>query len=66
MITIEKKSHNIGETLNKPCMLKAAGPVLKKTYCKKLAKSLHSDCTIKTPFCSGETCIFGKSSYGLE
>ena len=46
MIAIEKKSHNISETLVEPCMLKAAGLVLQKTYIKKMALS---DFTIKTP-----------------
>ena len=49
MIAIEKKSHNISETLVKPCMLKAAGLVLQKTYAKKMAKISLSDFTIKTP-----------------
>ena len=49
MIATEKKPHNIGKTLIKPSMFKAAGLVLEKTYSKKMAKILLSDCTIKTP-----------------
>ena len=42
------KPHNIGKTLIKPCMSKAASFVLEKTYCKKMAKISLSDSTIKT------------------
>ena len=49
MIAKEKKPHSINETLTKPCMLKAAGLVLGKTYSKKMAKISLSDSTIKTP-----------------
>ena len=49
MTVIEKKSHNIGETLIKPCMLKAASLVLQKPYGKKMAKISRLDFTIKTP-----------------
>ena len=49
MIAKEKKPHNIGETLIKPCMLKAVGFVLGKTYSKKITKISLGDSTIKTP-----------------
>ena len=48
MITKEKKSHNIGEALIKPCMLKAAGVLLETTYRKKIMKISLSNSTIKT------------------
>ena len=48
MISKEKKSHNIGETLIKPCMLKAAGLLLGSTY-RKMAKISLLDSTINTP-----------------
>lgn len=48
MIAQEKKPHSIGETLIKPCMLKAARLVLGETNSKKLAKISLSDSTIKT------------------
>ena len=49
MIAKNKKSYNIGKTLIKSCMLKAAGLVLVKTYSKEMAKILLSDFIIKTP-----------------
>ena len=48
MIAQAKKPHNIGETLIKPCMLKASSLVLGKSNSKKLAKISLSDSTIKT------------------
>ena len=48
MIAKEKKLYNIGETLIKPSMSKAAGLVLGKTYNKKMAKISLSDFTIRT------------------
>ena len=48
MIAKEKKPYNIGETLIKSCMLKAAGFALGKTCSKKMKISL-SDSMIKTP-----------------
>ena len=44
----KEKLYNIGETLIKPSMSKAAGLVLGKTYNKKMAKISLSDFTIKT------------------
>ena len=49
MITKEKKSHNIGKTLIKTCMLKAAGLVLEETYSEKIAKISLPNSTITTP-----------------
>ena len=49
MIAREKRSHNIGETFIKPCMLKADGLVLGKTYSKTMAKTSLSESMIKTP-----------------
>ena len=49
MIAKKKKPHNIGETLIKLCILKAAGFVSRETYSKKMAKISLSDFTIKTP-----------------
>ena len=48
MIAQAKKPHNLGETLIKPCMLKAASLVLGETNSKKLAMISLSDSTIKT------------------
>ena len=48
MIAEAKKSHNIDETLIKPCMLKAAGLVLGKTHSKKMTNISLSYSTIKT------------------
>ena len=48
MIAQAKKPHNIGETLIKPCMLKASSLVLGESNSKKLAKISLSDSTIKT------------------
>ena len=48
MIAQAKKPHNIGETLIKPCMLKASSLVLGESSSKKLAKISLSDSTIKT------------------
>ena len=48
MITKEKKPHSIGEALIKPCLLKAAGLVLRKTYSKKIAMISFLDSTIKS------------------
>ena len=48
MIAQAKKPHNIGETLIKPCMLKAASLVLGESNSKKLATISLSDSTIKT------------------
>ena len=48
MIAQAKKPHNVGETLIKPCMLKAASLVLGETNSKKLAMISLSDSTIKT------------------
>lgn len=48
MIARAKKPHNIGETLIKPCMLKAASLVLGEMSSKKLAKVSLSDSTMKT------------------
>ena len=48
MIAQAKKTHNIGETLIKPCMLKASSLVLRESNSKKLAKISLSDSTIKT------------------
>ena len=47
MISQAKKTHNIGETLIKPCMLKASSLVLGETNSKKLAKISLLDSTIK-------------------
>ena len=47
MIAKEKKPYNVGETMIKAFMFKAADRVLEKTYSKKLAKITGS--TIKTP-----------------
>ena len=48
MIAQAKKPHNIGETLIKPCMLKASSLALGESNRKKLAKISLSDSTIKT------------------
>ena len=48
MIGQAKKPHNIGETLIKPCLLKASSLVLGESNSKKLAKISLSDSTIKT------------------
>ena len=48
MIAQAKQLHNIGETLIKPCMLKASSRVLGESNSKKLAKISLSDSTIKT------------------
>ena len=48
MIAQAKKPHNIGETLIKPCMLKASSLVLGESNSKKLAKISLSESTIKT------------------
>ena len=48
MIAQAKKPHNLGETLKKPCMLKAASLVLGETNSKKLAMISLSDSTTKT------------------
>ena len=48
MIAQAKKPHNIGETLIKPCMIKAASLVLGVASSNKLAKISLSDSTIKT------------------
>ena len=48
MIAQAKKPQNIGETLIKPCMLKASSLVLGESNSKKLAKISLSDSTIKT------------------
>ena len=48
MIAQVKKPHNIGETLIKPCMIKAASLVLGVGSSNKLAKISLSDSTIKT------------------
>ena len=48
MIVRAKKSRNIGETLIKPCMTKAASLVLGVASSNKLAKISLSDSTIKT------------------
>ena len=48
MIAQAKKPHNFGETLIKPCMLKATSLVLKETNSKKLAKISLSISIIKT------------------
>ena len=48
MIAPAKKPHNIGETLIKPCMIKAASLVLGVASSNKLAKISLSDSTIKT------------------
>ena len=50
MIAQAKKPHNIGETLIKPCMIKAASLVLKVASSNKLANIFLSDSTIKTRF----------------
>ncbi|XP_039258064.2 protein FAM200C-like [Styela clava] len=47
MIARAKKPHNIGETLIKPCMLKAASLLLGEKNSKKLANISLSDSTIK-------------------
>ena len=47
MIAQAKKPHNIGESLIKPCMLKASSLVLGESNSKKLAKISLSDSTIK-------------------
>ena len=49
MIPKENKPHNIGKTLIKHCMSKAAGHVLEKTYSKNMAKILLLDFPITTP-----------------
>jgi len=48
MIAEEKKPSTIGETLIKPCMLKAASLVLGEANSKKLGKISFSDSSIKT------------------
>ena len=48
MIAQAKKLHNIGETLIKPCLIKAASLVLGVASSNKLAKISLSDSTIKT------------------
>ena len=48
IIARAKKPHNIGETLIKPCMIKAASLVLGVASSNKLAKISLSDSTIKT------------------
>ena len=48
MIAQAKKLHNIGETLIKPCMIKAANLVLGVASNNKLAKISLSDSTTKT------------------
>ena len=48
MIAQAKKPHNIGETLIKPCMLKATSLVLEETNSKKLAKISLSNSILKT------------------
>ena len=48
MISQAKKPHNIGETLIKPCMIKAASLVLRVASSNKLAKISLYDSTIKT------------------
>ena len=48
MIAQANKPHNIGETLIKPCMLKATSLVLRETNGKKLAKISLLNSTIKT------------------
>ena len=48
MIAQAKQPHNIGETLIKPCILKASSLVLGESNSKKLAKISLSDSTIKT------------------
>ena len=48
MIAQVKKPHNIGETLIKPCMIKASSLVLGVANSNKLAKISLSDSTIKT------------------
>ena len=48
MIAQAKKSHNIGKTLIKPCMLKATSLVFGVTNSKKIAKISLSNSTIKT------------------
>ena len=47
MIAQAKKPHNIGESLIKPCMLKASSLILGESNSKKLAKISLSDSTIK-------------------
>jgi len=47
-IAKEKKPHTIGETLIKPCILKAASLVLGEANSKKLGKISLSDPSIKT------------------
>ena len=47
MIAQAKKPHNIGESLIKPCTLKASSLVLGESNSKKLAKISPSDSTIK-------------------
>ena len=49
MIAQAKKPRNIGETLIKPCMIKAASLILGVASSNKLAKISLSDSTIKTP-----------------
>ena len=48
LIVLAKKSHNIGETFMKPCMLKAASLVLVVANREELAKISFSDFTVKT------------------
>ena len=48
MIAQAEKPHNIGETLIKPCMIKAASLVLGMASNNKPAKISLSDSTIKT------------------
>ena len=48
MIAQTKKPHNIGETLIKPCMIKATSPVLGVASSNKLAKISLSSSSIKT------------------
>ena len=47
IIAKKKKLYNIGETLIKPCMLKATGFVLGKTYSKKMEKISLSEYTVR-------------------
>ena len=48
MIALAKKLHNIGETLIKPSMIKAASLALGKATSSKLTQISLSDSTIKT------------------
>ena len=47
-IGLAKKPHNVGETLRKPCMLKAFCLVLGEANRKEWAKIFLSDSTVKT------------------